>query len=62
MVPVQRLLRARLREHTILEGWLVKLGSERKKWRRRYLVLLHDQLRYYSDEVGCWCLNLTSHH
>ena len=51
MVAVQRLLRTRLREHTILEGWLVKLGSERKKWRRRYCVLLHDQLRYYSDEV-----------
>ncbi len=51
MVGVQRLLRTRMRERTTLEGWLIKLGSERKTWRRRYCVLLPDQLRYYSDEA-----------
>ena len=48
---VTKLLRARTLERASLEGGLVKLGSERKTWRRRYCVLLPGQLRYYGDEA-----------
>ena len=49
-VAVQNLLRQRVRERTLVYGWLVKLGGESKNWKRRYCVLVPGQLRYYRDE------------
>ena len=48
---IRELLLQRLREATRLQGWLTKLGGERKTWRRRFCLLLPDQLRFYSDEA-----------
>ena len=47
---VRAALRAALSRAVLAEGWVTKLGTERKVWRRRYALLLNEQLRYYGDE------------
>ena len=51
-VQVRGLLLETLWQRALCTGWLTKLGSERKNWRKRFAVLLGEptlQLRYYSD-------------
>ena len=51
-VQVRGLLLETLWQRALCAGWLVKLGTERKNWRKRFAVLLAEptlQLRYYSD-------------
>ena len=46
---VRKLLREQMAPHIVAEGWLTKLGTERKVFRKRYCLLLPEQFRYYSD-------------
>ena len=51
-VQVRGLLLETLWQRALCAGWLIKLGTERKIWRKRFAVLLAEptlQLRYYSD-------------
>ena len=51
-VQVRGLLLETLGQRALCAGWLIKLGTERKNWRKRFAVLLAEptmQLRYYSD-------------
>ena len=47
--PNRKLLREQMTPHIVAEGWLTKLGTERKVFRKRYCLLLPDQLRWYAD-------------
>ena len=67
-VQVRGLLLETLWQRALCAGWLIKLGTERKIWRKRFAVLLAEptlQLRYYSDAQlsdcrGKLCLTHTS--
>ena len=67
-VQVRGLLLETLWQRALCAGWLIKLGTERKNWRKRFAVLLAEptlQLRYYSDAQlsdcrGKLCLTHTS--
>ena len=51
-VQVRGLMLETLWQRALCAGWLIKLGTERKVWRKRFAVLLAEptlQLRYYSD-------------
>ena len=51
-MQVRGLLLETLWQRALCAGWLIKLGTERKNWRKRFAVLLAEptlQLRYYSD-------------
>src|SRR3989338_4837337 len=39
-------------DRVLMEGWIVKEGELRKSWKRRYMTLTRNKIRYYARKEG----------
>ena len=58
---VRTLLRERMGPHILVEGWLTKLGTERKVFRRRYCLLLPEQVIAWQSHGNHTAITWQSH-